>query len=115
MDAPLFPKIADTAAKHKHAGNLSNQFFKVLVDAGLAKKKTHKSTGKGRSAKREQNELSFHSLRHTATTLLKSVGVSEAVAMEFVGHDSRSVSRQYTHIPTEILKQAAAKMPDVTA
>jgi integrase len=112
-DAPLFPRIYETAQRHKHAGNLSNEFFNTLVAAGLAQKKTHKATGKGRSAKREQNEISFHSLRHTATSLLKSAGVSDAVAMEFVGHDSATVSRQYTHIPTEALKHAAAKLPDV--
>jgi integrase len=118
-DAPLFPKIHGTAERHKHAGNLSNEFYNVLVAAGLAVKKSHKADPdpkqrKGRSAKREQNELSFHSLRHTATSLLKAAGVGEAIAMEFVGHDSRSVSRQYTHIETEALKQAAAKLPDVT-
>jgi len=63
---------------------------------------------------REQNQLSFHCLRHTAATLLKAAGVSESVAMEFVGHDSASVSRSYTHIPTEVLKLAADKLPDVT-
>jgi integrase len=35
--------------------------------------------------------LPFHSLRHTATTLLKSAGVSDAVAREFIGHDSPTV------------------------
>jgi integrase len=113
-DAPLFPRIYDIAQRHQHAGNLSNEFFNTLVAAGLAQKKTHKTTGKGRAAKREQNEISFHSLRHTATSLLKSAGVSDAVAMEFVGHDSATVSRQYTHISTEALKHAAAKLPDVT-
>jgi integrase len=116
-DAPLFPRIFDTAQRHKHAGNLSNEFYNILVSAGLAKKKTHKAdpeNRKGRSAKREQNEVSFHSLRHTATSLLKSAGVSEAVAMEFVGHDSKSVSRQYTHIDTDTLRLAADKLPDVT-
>ncbi|MGB7767641.1 MAG: site-specific integrase, partial [Verrucomicrobiia bacterium] len=101
-DAPLFPKIHATAQRHKHAGNLSNEFFGILVAAGLAQKKSHHADPdkkKGRSAKREQNEISFHSLRHTATSLLKSAGVSDAVAMEFIGHDSKSVSRQYTHIP----------------
>jgi integrase len=113
-DAPLFPRIYDIAQRHQHAGNLSNEFFNTLVAAGLAQKKTHKTTGKGRAAKREQNEISFHSLRHTATSLLKSAGVSDAVAMEFVGHDSATVSRQYTHISTEALKHAAAKLPDIT-
>ncbi len=115
-DAPLFPRICATAERHQHAGNLSNQFYALLVAAGLAKKKSHKASleRKGRSAKREQNELSFHSLRHTATSLLKNAGVNDAVAQEFVGHDSKSVSRNYTHIATEILKDAAAKLPDVT-
>lgn len=113
--APLFPKIHATAERHKHAGNLSNEFYAILVSAGLAKAKTHKSTGKGREARREQNELSFHSLRHTSTTLLKAAGVSESVAMEFAGHDSASVSRNYTHIPLEALQQAASRLPDVTS
>jgi len=115
-DAPgaaLFPRIHETARRHQHAGNLSNQFYAILVAAGLAQKKSHKTAGKGRSAKREQNEISFHSLRHTATSLLKSAGVSDAVAMEFVGHDSKSISRQYTHIETSALRQAADKLPDV--
>jgi integrase len=115
-DAPLFPRIYETAQRHKHAGNLSNEFFNILVAAGLATKKSHHADPdkkKGRSAKREQNEVSFHSLRHTATSLLKSAGVSDAVAMEFIGYDSRSVSRQYTHIPTEMLKRAAAKLPNI--
>ncbi|MGA2541696.1 MAG: tyrosine-type recombinase/integrase [Verrucomicrobiota bacterium] len=114
-DAPLFPRIHDRARRHKHAGNLSNEFHDILVSAGLAAKTTHKATGKGRSGKRVQNEVSFHSLRHTATSLLKAAGVSDAVAMEFVGHDSKSVSQQYTHIETSALKLAADKMPDITA
>lgn len=116
-DAPLFPRTFDTAQRHKYAGNLSNQFYNVLVAAGMAKKRSHKADPKklkGRSAKRKQNEVSFHSLRHTATSLLKRAGVSDAVAMEFVGHDSASVSRNYTHIDTETLRHAAAKLPDIT-
>jgi integrase len=112
-DAPLFPRIHETANHHKRAGKLSNQFHDILVSAGLASKTTHKATGKGRSGKRVQNEVSFHSLRHTATSLLKSAGVSDAVAMEFVGHDFKSVSQQYTHIETSALRQAADKLPDV--
>ena len=114
-DAPIFPRIHATFNRHRHVGNLSNEFYKVLVSAGLAVKQTHKATGKGRDAKREQNQLSFHCLRHTATSLLKSAGVSDAVAMEFVGHDSKSVSQQYTHIETSALREAADKMPDITA
>ena len=94
-------------------GGLSNQFHKILVAAGLAKKRSHHSTGKGRSASRKLNEVSFHSLRHTATSQLKAAGISDAIAREFVGHDSEEVSNSYTHIPTDILRKAARKLPDI--
>ena len=115
-DAPLFPAAHAVLQRNKTAGMLSNQFYGILVAAGMAPKKSHKADpekGKGRSARRQRNEISFHSLRHTATSLLKNAGVSEAVAMEFVGHDSASVSRNYTHIDTETLRKAAEKLPDI--
>jgi integrase len=112
--APLFPRAFEVVEKQGRAGSLSNQFYKILTSAGLAEKKSHHKSGNGRGAQRERNEVSFHSLRHTATSLLKSAGVSDAVAMEFVGHDSKSVSQQYTHIETAALRQAADKLPDVT-
>jgi integrase len=43
----------------------------------------------------EVSEISFHSLRHSAVTLLKAAGVSDFIAREIVGHDSAAVSRQY--------------------
>jgi len=111
--APLFPRANAMVQRQGRAGNLSNLFHKILVAAGLADKRSHHSTGKGRNVSREQSEISFHSLRHTATTLLKSAGVSDAVAREFIGHDSPTVSKQYTHIPTDTLRQAANKLPDI--
>ena len=74
---------------------------------------TAQAIANDRNVSREQNEISFHSLRHTATTLLKSAGVSDAVTREFIGHDSPTVSKQYTHIPTDTLRQAANKLPDI--
>jgi integrase len=112
-DTPLFPRAYEIVQRQGRTGNLSNQFYKILVAAGLAEKRSHHGTGKGRDASREQNEISFHSLRHTATTLLKAAGVSDAITREFVGHDSAAVSQNYTHIPTETLRQAASKLPDV--
>jgi integrase len=115
-NAPIFPKAYAIVERLGRASQLSNQFYDLLVTAGLAKGKTHNpkpGEAKGRGAKRVMNAISFHSLRHTATSLLKAAGVSEAVAMEFVGHDSTSVSRQYTHIETATLKEAAAKLPDI--
>ena len=63
--------------------------------------------------KRAQNEISFHCLRHTATSLLKNAGVSEAVAQEFIDHDSPAMSANYTHIDMDSMRKAAASVPDI--
>jgi integrase len=115
-DAPLFPRAFQTFQSQQRSGTLSNQFYSILVAAGLAKKKSHKAQadGQGRAAKREQSKISFHSLRHTVTSILKAAGIGESVAMAFVGHDTASVSHKYTHIPIEALRKAARKIPDLT-
>jgi integrase len=43
-------------------------------------------------------ELNFHSLRHTAVSLLKDAGIPEAAVMELGGHDSKQMSAHYTHV-----------------
>ncbi|MBI4024761.1 MAG: site-specific integrase [Verrucomicrobia bacterium] len=108
-DAYLFPKAAKANPSHRSDG-----FYRVLVAAGLAEPRTHAPTGKGRCVSRPVAELSFHSLRHTATTFLKAAGVSDSVAMEIIGHESAAVSRGYTHLSTEDLRRAMEKLPDVT-
>jgi integrase len=109
-DAFIFPNVA----RHKRTASLSNQFRGILVDAGLAEPRGHESTGKGRSSAREMSEISFHSLRHSAVTMLKAAGVSDFVAREVVGHDSAAVSRQYSHLTTGDLRSAMQRLPDVT-
>jgi integrase len=109
-DAFIFPRAAATT----RTGTLSNQFHEILVDAGLVEPRSHEATGKGRSRARETSELSFHSLRHSAVTLLKASGVSDAMARELVGHESAAVSRQYTHLTTHDMRAAMERLPDVT-
>ena len=74
----------------------------------MAPPRSHNASRNGRDGKRKGNALSFHCLRHTATSLLKNAGVSEAVAMDIIGHDSRAISANYTHI------EVAAKRKAVT-
>jgi integrase len=95
---------------------LSNQFREILVEAGLVQPlpRGHTSTGKGRSQAREASEISFHSLRHSAVTMLKAAGVSDFIAREIVGHESAAVSRQYTHLTTDDKRAAMRRLPDVT-
>jgi len=57
---------------------------------------------------RDRNAVSFHSLRHTATSLLKAAGVSESFARDIIGHESAQISRLYTHVEDDA-KRAAAR------
>jgi integrase len=111
-NAFIFPR----AASAKRTASLSNQFREILVEAGLVQPlpRGHKSTGKGRSQAREASEISFHSLRHSAVTMLKAAGVSDFIAREIVGHESAAVSRQYTHLTTDDKRAAMRRLPDVT-
>jgi integrase len=112
-NGPLFPDAYAARQRSQYGGTLSNQFHQILVSAGLVKKRPHTKAGEGRSAKRAPSELSFHSLRHTATSLLKNAGVSDAVARDIIGHESVAVSRNYTHIDTATKRKAVDKMPDI--
>ena len=96
-------------------GSLSNQFYSILVSAGLAPPRAHKALKNGRDGKRKGNSLSFHCLRHTATSLLKNAGVSEAVAMDIIGHDSKAVSANYTHIEVSAKRKAVNALPDISS
>ena len=111
-NAFIFPSMA----KQKRTASLSNQFREILVEAGLVEPlpRGHRSTGKGRSEAREASEISFHSLRHSAVTMLKASALSDVFAREIVGHESAAISRQYTHLTTDDLRTAMQRLPDVT-
>ena len=109
-DAFIFPGVA----KHKRTASLSNQFREILADAGLVEPRRHEATKKGRGHAREASEISFHSLRHSAVTMLKASGLSDVFAREIVGHESAAISRQYTHLTTDDLRNAMRRLPDVT-
>src|SRR5438874_3125007 len=110
-NAYIFPN----AATHKRTASLSNQFREILSDTGLVEPRGHEATKRGRSQARETSEISFHSLRHSAVTMLKAAGVSDFMAREIVGHESAAVSRQYTHLTTDDKRAAMQRLPDVTS
>jgi integrase len=116
----LHPKAEDIVATQGKTGSLSVQFHKLMAEAGIVKAKRHRKIKKEEKeenpkARRGEAKVSFHSLRHTTTSLLKNAGVSPAIAEEFVGHDSAEMNRVYTHIELEAMKKAAGLLPDVTA
>lgn len=115
--APIFPDLYPHAVRSGGSSRLSTQFHELLESAGLVKARPpkDKSTGKGRDGARTKTEISFHSLRHSATSLLKQAGVSESVAMDLIGHDSADVSANYTHTSDDARRAAVALLPDITA
>ena len=112
--APLFPRAYAGRQRDIPTGTLSNQFYRLMTKASVVPPRNNKSKGKGRNAARTSNGLGFHCLRHTATTLLKSAGVSDAVAREIVGHETAAVSRIYSHIDAPTLRAAIDRLPDIT-
>jgi integrase len=115
--APLFPRAYDNVQRLGRVGSLSRQFHKLLASAGLVppEQSQPKNSGEAIGLKRRTvHPLSFHSLRHTTTSVLKNLGVNAATVMDIVGHQSTAVSTNYTHIDSETKRRAIALMPDVT-
>jgi integrase len=107
--APLCPSLFNLSTSA-----LSNQFYELMASAGLVKSRgTHSAKKRGRGMRREQSVVTFHCLRHTATSLLKNAGVSDVVARDIIGHESESISRSYTHIEHATKLAAVDKLPDV--
>jgi integrase len=112
-NGPLFPNAYAIAQKETADSSLSQEFYDLLVSVGMATKRSKAATGLGHARRRNVSEITFHSLRHTATSLLKNAGVSEAVAKDIIGHDSDAVSRAYTHIDDKAKRKALGKLPDL--
>src|ERR1051325_9261009 len=104
-DAPLCPTLCKLPASR-----LSALFYRVMVKAGVAEKRGQQKKGDGRDGKHEQSSVSFHSLRYNTTSALKSSGVSDSVAMDIVGHETKAVSRNYTKIADDAKRAAINKL-----
>ncbi len=115
--APLHPRAHAILMKQGRVSMLSRQFGEILAQAGLAPARTHAAVkdGPGRSGRRAPSEVSFHALRHTAVSLLKNAGVSDAVARDIAGHESEAISRIYTHIEDATKREALDKLPVIGA
>ena len=115
----VFPRAAArlVRCREEHGGGLSNQFHDILASAGLVQRRSHQKAtdGSGRAGRRRSSEISFHSLRHTATSLLKNAGVPQSVVMDIIGHESRAVSQIYTHVGETEKRQAVAALPSLSA
>ena len=119
---PLHSRAAGILARQgDRVANLSREFYDLMAEAGLVPARPLKSHHKVKpgaerppqASVRRATEISFHALRHTATSLMKNAGVSPAIVGEFIGHESDAVNRIYTHIETASLRRAAETLPDL--
>jgi integrase len=81
---PLHPRAYAILKAQGRCGSLSNQFGDLLAQAGLRETRSHHKTKDGRSARRQSSGLSFHSLRHSATSFLHAAGIPAATTQAFV-------------------------------
>ncbi len=85
----VFPELRDMYERSN--GSVSTQFTAMLRAYGI-ESRTGKSHGSGRAF----SEKSFHSIRHTVVSMLRSSNqFSQDLARQIVGHDSEAVEREY--------------------
>lgn len=54
--------------------------------------------------------MRFHELRHSTNTLLAALGVPENVRADILGHRTRAMTRRYTHLSVEQMRQGFRKL-----
>lgn len=106
-EAFLFPSLAEQAKRH--VSPISKAFRGLMEEARIQQSVIRERNKSGRSV----NALSFHSLRHSFSSLLANAGVREELRMALTGHKTRDMQQHYTHHELEGLRDAVAMLPRV--
>ncbi len=61
--------------------------------------------------KKKTPQIGFHSLRHSFVSFCANKGVPLAVVQSIVGHSSPAITRHYTHLGDDSLRQAITALP----
>jgi len=101
-DAFLFRSLAECKANL-----LSKQFGQLIVLANIDRGLIRERNKSGRSV----SSLSFHSLRHSFSSILANAGVSEERRMALTGHSTRDMHAKYTHHQLAQLRDAISVLP----
>jgi integrase len=107
----LFPALAGRITGG--ANGLSREFVMLMSRAGIERRVIRAGAGSGKG--RNIFDLGEHSFRHSFNSHLSRAGVPEDVRQRLCGHESKEVSRRYTHHEIESLRGAVAKLPPVSA
>ena len=102
----LFPSLAQRSTGGK--SGLSAAFVRIMERACVRGEVARERKGeKGRTV----NTLTFHSFRHTLTSIMANAGVPVEVRQKFTGHASAEMNQHYTHHEIETLRAAVEKLP----
>jgi integrase len=105
----LFPSLAGKGTGGR--SGLSMAFARIMQRAKVRGEVTRERAGK---AGRTVNSLSFHSFRHTLTSIMANAGVPLEVRQQFTGHASAEMNQHYTHHEIATLRAAIEKLPALT-
>jgi len=103
----IFPSLGQ-----RKISPLSKQFRKIIERAHI-KQTVIRERSKSSQSGRNVYALSFHSLRHSFTSILANAGVSEEMRMALTGHKSRDVHQRYTHHELQLFRAAIGMLPRV--
>jgi integrase len=107
--SPLFPSLF--GRETGGGGGLSLEFVALMDAAGIKRRVLREGgAGKGKIGRNVFN-LGEHCFRHSFNTHLMRAGVSEDVRQRLSSHDSKEVSRRYTHVEVEDLRGSVALLP----
>ena len=112
-DGYLFPSLYNTSVGG--LTGLSGQFKAIMIAAGVDPKTLRPAVRnkEGRTVVRSVQAKTFHSLRHSLTSNLDNLDVSEEIRRRIVGHESADVYAKYTHTERETLARALEKLPSI--
>jgi len=102
----VFPELAGRPTGGK--AGLSYEFIAIMEQAGVKRDRVKIEADGTRVV---DGRHSFHSLRHSFTSMLAKGGVSEGLRMELAGHKTRDMARHYTHHELETLRAAVGTLP----
>jgi len=105
---PLCPDLADRYTR-RGADGVSDLVQAHFVACGIATDTDRTGAGVRRAV-----SVGFHSMRHTAVSLLREAGAAQSVSMALVGHNDKAVHQLYTHVDGGAMERAVLALPSIT-
>lgn len=111
-DLPISKYIYDVLQEVISSTGATNLvFYGKTLDTPMSKSYIEKSLYKALNEigipepVRKQRNITFHSLRHTTNTIMRSVGIADSKVRMMTGHREESMTERYTHFRLEDFRE----------